>query len=940
MSVYKAVSNYFIDILDYLTVQSKQYNDNLETYFSNMPNYMKIELMAKLSDCLLRTNQLFKSRVEYYTSKIKEQNALRSIFIVIMVLIGIIFYGILFYRIKKEVTFDSGNKTYKYIKYAQSFITYTIVYMVILTVFLMMVINANNMKKLYVTERDKAHLEGKKYFNYIFSNADTARVLFSMAVMDRGYEDFEDQNFINVCDPNGSLQQYKDIFNCDTTKHPDYLKAFNNSSLNSNIRSSLITFYGKGYSEVRKIYVLSGPIPMLKETRRILNSYYNISTKERQGKENMPANEKQVREMLKTNVIKPLLLALDITTSEKDPNALQISLANNEFKESYDHLKKLFVYTSAYMLQIYSQNSSVSIDPAVLPANIGGDEFKNHVKAFFQTHASTKLPDYMSAHTDHQKIYDNMEHALADMIPLFKETYTVLNSKVQRGNYIIYDKTTIINTIMSELNSIQGFNDAYKHYIKSSMYDHIVLPIKFEYDADVVKIQKAIDDVSNSITAYRIDVVKYNDFILSEITKNIPSGEILTKTDIITDVISQIIRTVKMKKQLQGKEDQNKFLEPADFIDVMNHLTLNELNEKLETEYLTDVVNRFYNDINSAVVRKEASLNNLFYGQANSLDLAEKAVKLTTSIIILVLINYAISTSMLGPFLYTDLQKKIAENENVLKVLRQAIAEAKGDDEVVEKKNHMLKEVKYELDLLYREKRNRTINFYVRLLIPIFVVTFIISLMFASFKKAQAKSDFNHEMIENNTYHLKSLVQNLQDKMTVISSIGNNFKKISDIQEISDQQKTDIFNTIKGILERFEKCNFILEAEKSQLPFPYSEIAMSGFMIVVTVLCMLYVYSQLNPSKRLAQIKELNKMKAEAAIADKAAIRAMKKELEYLTQCHEDDLDTIVFTLKVVFFVFIITFLIFYSSKVVSSSGEYRSGLYNSGYFDTDNCVT
>jgi uncharacterized membrane protein YciS (DUF1049 family) len=149
-----------------------------------------------------------------------------------------------------------------------------------------------------------------------------------------------------------------------------------------------------------------------------------------------------------------------------------------------------------------------------------------------------------------------------------------------------------------------------------------------------------------------------------------------------------------------------------------------------------------------------------------------------------------------------------------------------------------------------------------------------------------------------------------------------------------------MFTNIKDILERFEKCNFILEAEKSQLPFPYSEIAMSGFMIFVTVLCILYVFMQISPMKRLKQIKELNKMRNEAAIADKASIKSMKKELEYLTQCHEDDLDTIVFTLKVVFFVFIIAFLVFYSSKVISSSDEYKAGLYNSGYFETENCIT
>jgi hypothetical protein len=361
----------------------------------------------------------------------------------------------------------------------------------------------------------------------------------------------------------------------------------------------------------------------------------------------------------------------------------------------------------------------------------------------------------------------------------------------------------------------------------------------------------------------------------------------------------------------------------------------------LETDYLNDIVSKFYISINNSASNEEKSLSNPFYFEKKNIRLAKIALIMTTLIIILTLTNYMISTGMLGPFLYTDLNDKITKTENELDTYRKAVAAASSNEREI--KDQLLKEAKYELELLYREKRNRTMNFSIRMVIPIFVVIFVIAMMFASLKKTEDKAAFNQEMIENNTHKLKNLVQDLKDKVDVLQSLitdANKFKNISQIPEITDQQKADLFENIKAIVERYEKCNFILEGAKSQLPFPYSEVAMSGFMVFVTVLCILYVFMQLSPTKRLAQIKELNKMRAEAAIADKAAIRAMKKELDYISQCHEDDLDTVVFTLKVVFFVFIIAFLVFYSTKVVSSSNEYKMGLYNSGYFETENCVT
>jgi len=298
------------------------------------------------------------------------------------------------------------------------------------------------------------------------------------------------------------------------------------------------------------------------------------------------------------------------------------------------------------------------------------------------------------------------------------------------------------------------------------------------------------------------------------------------------------------------------------------------------------------------------------------------------------------------PYLTVDIKEKLDKLKPDIEKLRLGIAEIKGKDQAADvardKIKGILKEKQYEFLLLERERNNRMVNFAVRVTIPVFVVLFLIVLLLAYYKKSKAVHDFNVDLIETNTNALKAATEELDSKIDLLDAAidsGDKYKAIGKITAIDENYKRSIYNDLQIIIEKYEKCNFILEAQKNKIPFPYAEFAINGFMIFVTVLCILYVYMQINPMRRLKMIKELNKKLAESLIADKTRIKVMKKELEYLVQCHEDDIDAIVFTLKVVFFIFIITFLIFYSTKVINASNEYQSGLYNSSYYDTSTCI-
>jgi uncharacterized membrane protein YciS (DUF1049 family) len=336
-------------------------------------------------------------------------------------------------------------------------------------------------------------------------------------------------------------------------------------------------------------------------------------------------------------------------------------------------------------------------------------------------------------------------------------------------------------------------------------------------------------------------------------------------------------------------------------------------------------------------------MDNIYFNTNKKFKLWQTSIIMTIITIILILSNYTLSNLQLYPYLYTDLAKKIEEKLTIIDKFTTTLGSTdKTDEKVIEKLTTMKNTTQYELSLLYREKRNRSINFTIRIVIPTFVVVFIITLLLAYYKKAKATHEFNVDLIETNTNTLNKASIDLLNKINLLDDIipaSDKYKPISQLTMINDNHKKEIYNDIQIILEKYEKCNFILEAQKNKLPFPYAEIIMSGFMLFIIILCMLYIYMQINPINRLKQIKELHKKKQESLIADKKSIKIMKKELEYLLQCHEDNIDAVIFTLKVVFFIFIITFLIFYSTKVVNSASEYQMGLYNSAYFDTSTCV-
>lgn len=974
MSVYKAVSNYYVEVLDFLHGKIKKYQ-TLNTYFKKITNEEKKELLIKISDMLLKINMLFVAREKYWMGRRKEQHAIFSIFITIAVVVGVVLYGILYMRVfkMKEYSFYMQDGSINQSKFRKAFLNYSTIFMLVLTVFILMIMNAQRMRNLFNAEAKKTRREGEFYLKYIFERAtnNIEKPLFQLAMNSRGKLFATEMIDGDELPPMGCAVDEKmdkdaavsvsNFFNCKTSQ-VNYLGAFD--AYKTDLEKSLVAFYdeGRGYSKVRDIYILSGPMPILKETRRIMENYYYFSHKDRHGKTEKPQSDAKDKEFLKKELVVPLQAHFNSKPLPQDPTAFQKSMLKAEFASQFEDVKNLFMYVAVYSYQLYigARKTSSKFPSSLIdsfPDKAQDEEFRD----FFKEHFATKFFDFFKNTTITKpdpnnpkkqilaleampKIVEEINKMMSTFYEFVKKHYSDLIVLAPGDNQFLFDKQFITGVMMDKINGLTGLTEEYKTMIKEIMFNILIVPVNTEINSPQAKLNNLMEKMSKSLIDNQVNINKYNEYLLKEISKGITEGNVQEKTEMLSDVVSTLIKTIAMKKQLKGAPDPmaERFLDQADFNEIIDQIQYRELKSKLDSSHLNFIVDAFYNKISDSISRNDSTLENIYFMAQKRHKLYHTAMILTIVTVGVVWFNYTLDNISMQKYLYTDLVKKIDEKQKLVSTLRSGLNGLK-DEEQKKTVDGKLKSQNYELELLYREKRNRTINWIVRTIMPLFVYVFLICILIAMYKKMTAVHDFNVDLIETNTNILKNTskeLKDLMDSLDMIISHGDSYKKIKEITNITSDHKVEIFKSIKLVIEKYEKCNFILEAQKSQLPFPYSDLAINFFMVVVCILCFFYVMGQLKPIARLKQIKELNKMKEESLIADKTAIKLMKKELDYLMTCHEDDIDAVIFTLKVVFFIFIITFLIFYSNKVISSAGEYQNGLYNSGFFENSVCIT
>ena len=332
-------------------------------------------------------------------------------------------------------------------------------------------------------------------------------------------------------------------------------------------------------------------------------------------------------------------------------------------------------------------------------------------------------------------------------------------------------------------------------------------------------------------------------------------------------------------------------------------VTYDDFYKGLDTKYAYDVLNDFYMEVSHASGTSDMNRTeqNIFYQQMKNFRMSKTLIIMVTIVIIMGYIYYVI------PQLQTwSKLSKASEPET-----------ATGE---------VIRSINY-------------VNIAAKTLIPLVAMIFVIVLLFSYHAKSVHKFNFNKETIETNTSYLLSTISKLDSNMGRINNVVNSkrYAAIGDIQEIKDEDKTDMYKHMMNVITQYEKCNYIINVSRSKIPFPYTELSVDIFMLGVTLMTMVYLTMTIGPIARLEKIKELNKKREDAIIM---TVSSLKEVADKEKQCNTEDIEAIVFTIKVIVFTAIFLFLIFYTVTILESATEFKMGLYNSVYFEESRCYT
>ena len=918
MSIYKVINNHYIEMLDYIRDMEKKYQ-SLDNYFSKLDAQSDLvkHLLDHLCDTTSSINIVFQSNMKFWEEKKKLQSQYKLMFIVMMLLIFVLLFLLFIFKCKEIKLLNGGI-----IDVIKTLILYLTIFVAFASVFFILMQNVNWIKKLCVGQQEKLNTEltssinnkiNVGYLQYIVQNVTNPN--FYQLLLYFGYKKRSMKFKYKVDASLSNITTYDSLY----------------SVFKSELKTCILNFYsnGDGYLNIRQIYILSNPISMLKESNKIMDYYNYICLKHNDKK----TSNDEIKALINDVVIKQIQRIVNknqniVPSGDSAKNTIiQQNISNAQFKQSLMFLLVGFDYLYMYINAIFDKTQS---DFNTISANImtnirhihsfdSNDNAQNNfiiaLTTTFQSNYDTKLSTYTNDGIDNNIILSNM---FTDLLSYFKGLYydVFLNMIPGTTYWFPFEKGFIITSkLIPDLNSLSINPKMNPTDFSNALYDKLIVPIEKSFDELVILRAYIIEQISTSLLPYNIDLFKFQQYIVNTLIKTNNQQRDQDTIDMYTQLVTDINTTYMLKKQFKTNNVDPKFIESQDFIKLLDGLSYADFKNGLNTAHYGNIVTEFYNTISNATNSNTYDLNNIYFNSNKNYDLWKKSVWM--AIIVIVLFWLYKTVGLVDNYVY--MMKDIA-------IKKRAAVDTKNALSII---------------AVDHESFNRLQNWMFQLIIPGVVALFIVVLLISFQRKSQAAFTFNTELIDSNTTDLNNLLKDLNTKLSELDSLislSDVNKKIGIINTIKMDDKTAIFELMKQIIDKFEKCNFIIDAANSKVPFPYTETFMNGFILVITVLIFFYLYGQIKPVDTILKIKKLNEIRERAIYVNSTEFEDIKLEIDYLRSCQDDDMDAVIYTLKTIFFMFIIMFLLFYSMKVMSSTNNFQMGLYNSTYFEKQNC--
>lgn len=485
-------------------------------------------------------------------------------------------------------------------------------------------------------------------------------------------------------------------------------------------------------------------------------------------------------------------------------------------------------------------------------------------------------------------IYDTQ--FMRDIIENIVDNNSIL--KKTEANYRFYMTEALLNIIVKE----QKTRFVTK-YFDFGAEGNTNKSVKSEYiSKQVVEITKVL---ASAIAPYQIKTSNYNKYIYQKVFEGNKENPFLSS--LIENILLQIdfeAALIRKMKPSSNNEDETRFVPPENFMSAINSFKFSTLIGSLRVDDLQEIVNAL-----------DFEQTGMFLDQEKSITIAK------------LMLTGAILISIFGYILYLTLTHTTFPDVAGLRDVDPVKAFQKLDDETLRSAN----------TTIIRE-----------LLIsglPLAMISLFIAIFSSFLIKRQTNLKFNKERITQNTSSIKSNIDKLK---TLLNNIQANIKvedrsmAIKDLNSFTDDDKYKMYTLMKKILISYDKCNYIIGANKGNLPFPYAEVFADGLLICIILGTIIYILMKFAPVERLTELKDLYEYKesAQTLVNDPTFI----KEISTKFACHTDNVDSILMTVKLVFATSIIVFMFLYTVRVVNSTNMYRVGLYNSKYFQKSKC--
>jgi hypothetical protein len=947
--MYKVIRNYYHDMLDFLKVQAQE-NNNLSSFFDDIADSKKKQIVSMLGEMMVKFDIAFTNEIEYWETSEVEQNWYLTIYIIIVFII----MGILIFWLKaklKEMKLFNASSMQK----MQVALNTYIVFHVLFTVLLIFIINVVYMKKYCQGQVKLIKEEMKTYINHVFKGA-TAQNLGMMFL----YIGYWQRNMIAKYKMIGkelrrdtsfdALVKTIGVAKTDASQSTEVM-VYN--SLKTSIESSLLTFYdnGAGYGAIKKMIIISNPMMMLKEARTIME-YYNMLVYKKYYHEaltNVLTKEKN-ESLLKSIVVAPIKTMYKNQysdgsnyTSSEIKDAELANFSNTTFNNYYGGIAIAIGYFANFLGLLYNKTaktepflyeltrenlltlletninaSQLTIDKSLIKSALTGIlEFNNEtilmLQNLFKTFYDEKYENLVAQVENVEpvdlesriKLLIKDSPLITTLVPLFKKIYFMMIKNLRGNIWFFFEEKTIYD----EMNVIFDFikidtTQSYAAFLRDTIYNFLIKPVHVSINVIEMSRDNLRENVTQAIVPTKINISDYQDFIINELLKEDVEQRI--SVDEVIEFVNTTNKLVNIKRQSENDKYDKKiaYVELSDFKSGIKDMKFTDFKDNFQLDFYIEIVDKFYANISESVNLNTANIRNLYYLKYKNYLLFKMVIIMMIVVFIVALIRYIIGIS--GEF----------------------------------------KQIKFitpfrdcDMNFARYDYASRRTNWFIKLILPFFLLFFVIAMLISFQKKMEATFYFNRDIIENNTSELRNQLKGFKEMLTALTNKIPDYermKKIGSIESITDQDKAELYTTVLKIIDKFEKCNFIVEAAKTELPFPYTEVAVNIFMLLISFGVVFYVIFSFGPLKRIVEIKELQVMKEELLITED--MLEFDARLKNMGICHNENIDDIAWGLKLIFFVFIIMFLMFYSVRIITTSSDFKFGLYNSSYYEKSEC--